>query len=374
MYWMRRLVFAGVLSLFGGVGVPALAVEISGSAGGVSYRVIGSGSVSAAPSEDGTGVDIGLNGVTIIARATEILVAETVFPVAPYGTVTVENTGTAIEVRTDETVLVSLNIAEQLEIQAAAGDMVAANALAVMLFEGDGVAPDPDRAQTLMLAAAEAGLPQAQGNVAARYYQGNGFPQNDQLARRWAVAAADRGNVIGLQIAGRMLLFGEGNAADPTAAIPYLEAAVAEGSAWASANLGYAYGTGTGVQADIERAAELYLAGIDGGIGWAGANLAVIAIDTDGAVVNFEDGLAFLDRAGALGSEDLDDIRTALLAKLAGPSISYFFVEDGSPVGPLTLDELFAEKDAGRITSATLIWQEGTPDWIRADAHPVFDN
>lgn len=46
----------------------------------------------------------------------------------------------------------------------------------------------------------------------------------------------------------------------------------------------------------------------------------------------------------------------------------------GSPVGPLTLDELFAEKDAGRITSATLIWQEGTPNWIRADAHPVFDN
>jgi hypothetical protein len=48
------------------------------------------------------------------------------------------------------------------------------------------------------------------------------------------------------------------------------------------------------------------------------------------------------------------------------PAASYFYAENGKPVGPVTLAEIQAKIAAGVIKPDTLVWKSGTPSWVEA--------
>ncbi len=77
-----------------------------------------------------------------------------------------------------------------LELLVAQNDAEAMLLLGIMLENGEGIPADPARAATLLQQAAETDLPLAQHRLAILYYQGKGVAKDDVRAMMWLHVAA----------------------------------------------------------------------------------------------------------------------------------------------------------------------------------------
>ena len=79
---------------------------------------------------------------------------------------------------------------EWWEKAALRGDAAAQSNLAVLYYEGQGVAQDYDKARAWFEKAAAQGIPQAQYNLGVLYSKGRGVPKDINRARAWFEKAA----------------------------------------------------------------------------------------------------------------------------------------------------------------------------------------
>jgi len=146
---------------------------------------------------------------------------------------------------------------------AAAGEPSAFWLLGAAHLRGLGVAVDAGQARLLMAAAADAGVVEAQLELATMFADGVGGVRDETSAARWEQRAAEAGSAVGcMRVAERA-------AARPgglTRSIAWLERAVEAGSAEAAARLAYLYTMGGEVPAD-EAAARHWIARA-GELGW----------------------------------------------------------------------------------------------------------
>jgi TPR repeat protein len=115
-------------------------------------------------------------------------------------------------------------------------------------LRGLGVAVDARQARMLVTAAAEAGVVEAQLELARLYVDGVGGARDETAAARWERAAAEAGSADGcLRVAERAARRPGGTAL----AIPWLERAAGAGSAEAAARLAHLYSMGREVTRDM---------------------------------------------------------------------------------------------------------------------------
>jgi uncharacterized protein len=97
---------------------------------------------------------------------------------------------------------------------------------------------------------ADAGDARAQSILALLYYEGSGVAQDYQEAAKWFRRAADQGDATGQLYLGIMFAQGRGVPQDPAEAATWFRRAADRGDAGAQYNLGLAYATGEGVSPD----------------------------------------------------------------------------------------------------------------------------
>jgi TPR repeat protein len=130
-------------------------------------------------------------------------------------------------------------------------------------LRGLGVAVDERQARMLVTAAAEAGVVEAQLELARLYVAGVGGARDEVAAARWERAAAEAGSADGcLRVAERAARKPGGAAL----AIPWLERAANAGSAEAAARLAHLYFMGREVTRD--EAAALRWMELANALGW----------------------------------------------------------------------------------------------------------
>jgi len=136
---------------------------------------------------------------------------------------------------------------EWLRRAAAAGEAPAFWLLGAAHLRGLGVAVDAHKARVLCAAAAEAGVVEAQLELARLYHGGVGGARDEAAAARWERAAAEAGSAEAcLRVAERAASRGGGL----PLAIPWLERAADAGSAEAAARLANIYLMGREVPYD----------------------------------------------------------------------------------------------------------------------------
>lgn len=118
----------------------------------------------------------------------------------------------------------------QLIKEANAGDPWAQLNLGAAYDNGmGGLGLDPVQAVRWYRRAAEAGLAEAQFNLAHCLATGSGTPRSDNEALQWMLRAAGQGLASAQYLAGVMLAEGIGTQADPARAIVWLERAIQGG-------------------------------------------------------------------------------------------------------------------------------------------------
>jgi TPR repeat protein len=102
------------------------------------------------------------------------------------------------------------------------------------LYEGGlGVAPDAQKAVTLLTKAADAGSAEAAGRLGTLYLDGNGVLQDVGAAQTWLGRAAHAGDAAAQRQLGRLYENGLGMAKDPGKAYVWLDIAARNGDALA---------------------------------------------------------------------------------------------------------------------------------------------
>lgn len=135
----------------------------------------------------------------------------------------------------------------QLRRAAGAGEPTAFWLLGAAALRGIGGPVDARQARVYFVAAAEAGVAEAQLELATLYATGVGGARDEVAAARWEEAAAEGGNAVAC------LRVGDRAAARPggvTRAIPWYERGAEAGSAEAAARLAKLYLTGAAVPYD----------------------------------------------------------------------------------------------------------------------------
>jgi TPR repeat protein len=146
----------------------------------------------------------------------------------------------------------------QLRSAAQHGSGLAADYMAAMYFNGNGVKQDDAKALEWALRGAKLGNAHAQNYAGYLLASGRGAKQDDEHALQWYMKAADQGfapaadNVASFYADGRVVT------ADPLKAVEYYRRAYDLGDARAGNALGDMYRLGRGVGLDINRAAEWY--------------------------------------------------------------------------------------------------------------------
>lgn len=117
---------------------------------------------------------------------------------------------------------------------------------------------DISRANRLLLAAADAGLPDAQNSIGIHYQYGIGFTQSYALATEWYRKAADQGHSWAQANLGMLAEEGLGGPKDHAAAVRWYEQAIAQDHPRAKWKLAYLLAEGSGVSQDPARAKSLF--------------------------------------------------------------------------------------------------------------------
>src|SRR5262249_39392403 len=142
---------------------------------------------------------------------------------------------------------ISVTLADRLqmcETAAQAGSAEAANRLAGMYFQGDGVTKDAVMGRSWLKRAAGLGSSPGQGAWGDVLWSGDGGTADPVEAVRWYRKAADAGEAGGMFMTGVSLALGKGNVKDPVQAMPWFRKAADKDFPAAYSSLGYAYETG----------------------------------------------------------------------------------------------------------------------------------
>ena len=124
---------------------------------------------------------------------------------------------------------VLFNNLENLQSEAAEGNVRAVSALGMLYADGLGVPQDEQEASRLFSEAADAGDAGAQNNLGVMYANGRGVSQDDAVAFEWFEGAAAQGNVFAQNNLGIMYANGRGVEQDYVSAHKWLNLAGAGG-------------------------------------------------------------------------------------------------------------------------------------------------
>lgn len=115
-----------------------------------------------------------------------------------------------------------------------------------------------ERPAQAIVAAARAGLLEAQALLGQILLDGHGIAQDRPLALRWFTIAAGRGHLMARNMLGRCLEHGWGCTADTALAASHYQMAAEAGLDWAMYNYANLLATGRGVLADPASALAWY--------------------------------------------------------------------------------------------------------------------
>lgn len=144
------------------------------------------------------------------------------------------------------------------------GYFLATNNLAMLYWDGIGVAVDKPRAMELLKKAATAGVVVAMTNLAERYYKDDGWPKDRVAARQWYQRAAEAGDVRIMAVLAWMLRAGDGGPSDLVTARQWLQKAADAGHPVAMNKLGVMLAEGEGGPKDMVAARRWYKASAEG--------------------------------------------------------------------------------------------------------------
>ena len=147
---------------------------------------------------------------------------------------------------------------ELYESAASQGNLVSANNLGTLYYDGNAVAKDYAIARSWFEKAARGGLPLAMSNLGRMYHFGRGVEIDYVEARKWyeKAAAANDGN--GMNGLGILYEQGKGVSKDYGQARKWYDSAVAQGSTAAMVNIGNGYRDGVGVTRDFSEARKWF--------------------------------------------------------------------------------------------------------------------
>ena len=327
----------------------------------------------------GDGARVLLDDYEIVAEPDSISVNDTSYAAASgYQEIVVEADGWVLSVSADGAPVMEITALEGLTAAAERGAAAAQNDLAVRYAIGDGVEEDAVRAAELYRLAAEQGLPVAQSNYALKLWDGLGVAQDRAAAVDWArrAAEADAGSTAAQYLLGVAYRSGDGVAENLGEARLWLERAAEGGHVRAMNELGVAYARGLGVEADSAAAAEWYRRASEAGNAVGTSNLAFLYWRGNGVEQDLDRAEALFQQAIDGGYADAEDNLAALRAERAEATETaaqpasedaiYWFAENETPIGPLTLSAMRDAVVAKRIGAQTLVWREGMADWVPA--------
>lgn len=161
-----------------------------------------------------------------------------------------------------------------LEKAASRGEPTACYNLALLLL-ASGSDADIARAATLLKAAAEAEIGDAQHDLGVLYARGKGVPADAQKAAELYLRSARNGSIAGEVEYGIALFNGEGVPRNEAAAARLFRRAAAQGNAIAQNRLARLYVTGRGVPRNLVEAAAWHLVAAGQGLadGWLDSSL-----------------------------------------------------------------------------------------------------
>ncbi len=169
---------------------------------------------------------------------------------------------------------------------AKAGLPEAEDNLAFAYQTGHGVARDDVKAVAWFQSAADAGLADAQNALARLYQQGRGVPRNDALAVHWYQRAAAQGLASAENDLGAAYEAGSGIPQDEAAAALWFGRAAAQGEPNAENSLGYLYFTGQGGVRDVAQAHKWFAAAAAQGLASGQLNLGLCYVWGAGVAQN----------------------------------------------------------------------------------------
>ncbi|WP_394888625.1 tetratricopeptide repeat protein [Mesorhizobium sp. AaZ16] len=178
-----------------------------------------------------------------------------------------------------------------------AGNTSAGLVLAAAQLKGDGVVSNPHKAVAELEALAKGGNSHALLELAESYRKGGrGIEPDPVRARGYFDQAIAAGNVNAAQRLGSILVKGDGLAADPAAGLKLLEGAAEKDHLWALYDLGEIYRRGLGGLRPDPQKAESYLTRAkDAGNTSAGLVLAAAQLKGDGVVSDPHKAVAELE-------------------------------------------------------------------------------
>ena len=145
------------------------------------------------------------------------------------------------------------------------GQPIAQYNIAMMLFNGEGVAMDPARARDWLARAAAGGLAQAQFNQGLLYENGNGVARSQSEAAAWFRRAAEQGHADAQVSLATQYFLGRGVKKDEAEAARWYKRAAIGGVVEAQYIIASCYEHGEGVARDKKRAIYWYTkAGLQG--------------------------------------------------------------------------------------------------------------
>jgi len=149
--------------------------------------------------------------------------------------------------------------------RAEAGSAIAQRLLALLIYEGLGVARDEGSAVNWLRKAAQQGDPHAQAELATRYEFGSGVPKDSKLAISWFRRAADQGLPSAMSSLGYIYESGDGVARDYSEAVRWYKVALNSGETFSALQLAGLYEEGKGVPRDFAQASRLYKIALNSG-------------------------------------------------------------------------------------------------------------
>jgi len=217
----------------------------------------------------------------------------------------------------------------------------AAVRLADMLREGRGITQDFAEAFQLYRLASEKGNSEGDVGLGIMYADALGVAQDFAEAMRLFRKAAQANNTRGSLLVGFLYDEGHGVPEDVAIALQWYLQAARSGNSSAQLRAGEMYEKGQGTTRNVAEARRWYEAAAK-----LGDERATQA-------------LAALDAGGAQPTQPVGDVGG-----------SYYMVENGQAVGPLTFDELKQRIMQGTVSEATQIARVGDQGWSVANAFP----
>lgn len=156
------------------------------------------------------------------------------------------------------------------------GDAESAFITGQLLYNGDGVEKNEERAITFFMQAAENCYFQAYNNIGVCYALGKGVPKDMSKAVSWYQKGADKGDKLAQNSLGRCYLIGDGVEKNLELGIYWTKKSAEQGYNGSLFNMGYCYEMGLGVPKDLSKAIHYYKEALEKGYHQAEQRLKII--------------------------------------------------------------------------------------------------